>query len=88
MGFARWRQQLGVVLAVKWMADGATIKQVAADLGYERLPSFVTMFERAVGTSPGRYMAKRRATWFDARFLKRAARERTIAATPAAYIRR
>lgn len=59
MGFARWRQQLGVVLAVKWMADGATIQQVAADLGYESVPSFVTMFKNAVGTSPGRYMAER-----------------------------
>ncbi len=59
MGFSRWRQQLCVVLAVKWMADGATIQQVAADLGYESVPSFVTMFKKAVGTSPGRYMAER-----------------------------
>lgn len=59
MSFGRWRQQLGVMLAVKWMADGATIKQVASDLGYESVPSFVTMFRKALGTSPGRYMAER-----------------------------
>ena len=59
MSFGRWRQQLGVVLAVKWLAGGASIKQVAADLGYESVPSFVTMFRKALGTSPGRYMAER-----------------------------
>ncbi|MDQ2080967.1 helix-turn-helix transcriptional regulator [Xanthobacteraceae bacterium Astr-EGSB] len=59
MSFGRWRQQLGVVLAVKWLAGGASIQTVAADLGYESVPSFVTMFRKALGTSPGRYMAKR-----------------------------
>ncbi|OYX64269.1 MAG: AraC family transcriptional regulator [Sphingomonadales bacterium 32-64-17] len=59
MSFGRWRQQLCVVLAVKWLAGGASIQQVAGDLGYESVPSFVTMFRRALGTSPGRYMAER-----------------------------
>ncbi|WP_428675455.1 AraC family transcriptional regulator [Reyranella sp.] len=59
MSFGRWRQQLGVMLAVKWLAGGASIQQVASDLGYESVPSFVTMFRRALGTSPGRYMAER-----------------------------
>ncbi|MEH0194664.1 helix-turn-helix transcriptional regulator [Caulobacter sp. CCNWLY153] len=59
MSFGRWRQQLGVVLAVKWLAGGASIQKVAADLGYESAPSFVTMFRKALGASPGRYMAER-----------------------------
>jgi AraC-like DNA-binding protein len=59
MSFGRWRQQLGIMLAVKWMAEGATIQQVTSDLGYESVPSFVTMFRRALGTPPGRYMAER-----------------------------
>lgn len=61
MSFGRWRQQLGVMLAVKWLAGGASIQQVAADLGYESVPSFVTMFRKALGASPGRYMAERYA---------------------------
>lgn len=61
MNLSRWRQQLGVVLAVKWLAGGASIQQVAADLGYDSVPSFVTMFRKALGTSPGRYMAERHA---------------------------
>ncbi|WP_407157434.1 AraC family transcriptional regulator [Bradyrhizobium sp. STM 3557] len=59
MSFARWRQQLGVMLAVQWLAGGASIQRVAADLGYESVPSFVTMFRKTLGTSPGRYMAER-----------------------------
>jgi AraC-like DNA-binding protein len=62
MSFGRWRQQLCVVLAVKWLAGGASIQQVAADLGYESVPSFVTMFRKVLGTSPGRYMAERRSS--------------------------
>ncbi len=61
MSFGRWRQQLGIILAVKWLAGGASIQQVAADLGYESVPSFVTMFRKALGTSPGRYMSERYA---------------------------
>jgi AraC-like DNA-binding protein len=59
MSFGRWRQQLSVMLAVKWLAGGASIQRVAADLGYESTPSFVTMFRKVLGTSPGRYMAER-----------------------------
>jgi AraC-like DNA-binding protein len=59
MTFGRWRQQLAVVLAVQWLAGGASIQKVASDLGYESVPSFVTMFKKALGTSPGRYMAER-----------------------------
>ena len=61
MSFGQWRRQLGVVLAIKWLAGGATIQQVAADLGYESVPSFVTMFRKTLGTSPARYMAERHA---------------------------
>ena len=59
MSFGRWRQQLAVMLAVQWLAGGASIQQVAADLGYESVPSFVTMFRKTLGTSPRRYMAER-----------------------------
>ncbi len=59
MSFSRWRQHLCVVLAVKWLASGASIQQVASDLGYESVPSFVTMFRKVLGAPPGRYMEDR-----------------------------
>ena len=61
MSFGRWRQQLAVMLAVKWLAGGASIQHVAGDRGYENAPSFVTMFRKALGASPGRYMVERHA---------------------------
>ncbi|MDQ0391282.1 AraC family transcriptional regulator [Labrys monachus] len=59
MSFGRWRQQLSIILAVQWLASGASVKQVAGDLGYENVSSFVTMFRKALGVSPARYMAER-----------------------------
>lgn len=60
MSFGRWRQQIQLMLAVKWLGTGVSVQQVADDLGYESAGSFVTMFRKALGTSPGRYMAQRR----------------------------
>lgn len=60
MSFGRWRQQLHLMLAVRWLGSGASVQRVANDLGYESAGSFVTMFRKALGTSPGRYMAERR----------------------------
>jgi AraC-like DNA-binding protein len=59
MSFSRWRQQLAVMLAVKWMTEGRSLQQVTTDLGYDSVPSFVTMFRKTLGTSPRRYMAER-----------------------------
>lgn len=59
MSFGRWRQQLNIVLALQWLANGATVKQVAFDLGYESVGSFVTMFRKTLGDSPARYMSAR-----------------------------
>ena len=59
MSFGRWRQQLNIILALQWMAKGTSVQQVASDLGYESVGSFVTMFRKALGTSPGRYMSGR-----------------------------
>lgn len=57
MSFGRWRQQVNLMLAVKWLSSGLSVQQVADDLGYESAGSFVTMFRKALGTSPARYMA-------------------------------
>jgi AraC-like DNA-binding protein len=57
MTFGRWRQQISIVCALQWMASGMSIQRVAIDLGYESAGGFVTMFRKAMGISPGRYMA-------------------------------
>lgn len=61
MSFGRWRQQLHIILALRWMSAGMSVQAVAIDLGYEEPGSFVTMFRKALGLSPARFMARRLA---------------------------
>lgn len=58
MSFGRWRQRLNIILALRWMAASATVESVAFDLGYENVGSFITMFRKAMGNSPARYVAE------------------------------
>ncbi|WP_437758379.1 AraC family transcriptional regulator [Sorangium sp. So ce1389] len=62
LSFGRWRQQLHIILAIQKLSRGAAVQSVALDLGYESASSFVTMFRKALGTSPARYMASRLTT--------------------------
>lgn len=59
MSFGRWQRQLHLMLAVQWLAAGASVQQVADDLGYESASSFVSMFRRKLGSPPARYMSER-----------------------------
>jgi AraC-like DNA-binding protein/quercetin dioxygenase-like cupin family protein len=59
LSFGRFRQQLHITLALQSLSRGASVQTVATELGYESASSFVTMFKKALGTSPGRYMAGR-----------------------------
>jgi AraC-like DNA-binding protein/quercetin dioxygenase-like cupin family protein len=59
LSFGRWRQQLHIILAIQRLSRGASVKTVASDLGYENASSFVTMFRKALGDPPARYLAKR-----------------------------
>ena len=57
----QWRRQLHVLTALRQLSDGQRIQTVADALGYESAPAFVTMFRKAVGTSPRRFLAQRSA---------------------------
>lgn len=56
MSFGRWRTQLHLMLALQWMAQGTTVQDVADGLGYENASSFVVMFRKVLGETPGRYL--------------------------------
>ncbi len=60
MSFGRWRQQLHILIALQRLAQGASVQTVALDLGYEGASAFVTMFRKALGKPPARYLAERR----------------------------
>ena len=59
LSFGRWRRQLHLVIALRELAGGATVQQVAGDLGYESTTAFIVMFKKALGTTPSRYFADR-----------------------------
>ena len=59
MSFGRWRQQLHILVALKRLTQGATVQAVALELGYENASAFVTMFRKALGKPPARYMVER-----------------------------
>jgi len=46
MSFGRWRQRLNIILALQWIAAGTTVENLAFDLGYENVGSFITMFRK------------------------------------------
>ncbi|WP_187772237.1 helix-turn-helix transcriptional regulator [Agrobacterium sp. B1(2019)] len=54
--FGRWRQQLQLIVAIRSLSAGATVQQVSSDLGYESVSAFITMFKKALGTSPSKYL--------------------------------
>jgi AraC-like DNA-binding protein len=60
MSFGRWRQQLHILIALQRLDQGASVQSVALDLGYEGASAFVTMFRKALGKPPARYLADRR----------------------------
>jgi AraC-like DNA-binding protein len=57
--FGRWRQRLHILVALQRLSGGASVQTVSLDLGYESPSAFITMFKKALGKSPGRYLADR-----------------------------
>lgn len=57
--FGRWRQQLHLVVALRELASGEAVQNVAAELGYESVNAFITMFKKALGTTPAQYFSHR-----------------------------
>lgn len=55
MPFGKWRQQLRLLHALRLLAEGGKITQVALDAGYSTPSAFISMFRKMLGTTPGRY---------------------------------
>ena len=59
MSFGHWRRQLHVILALQRLNQGKSVQTVALELGYENASGFITMFRKAVGETPAKYMSER-----------------------------
>ncbi|TPI44655.1 helix-turn-helix transcriptional regulator [Mesorhizobium sp. B2-9-1] len=56
LSFGRWRQQLQLIVALRELSSGASVQQVSGDLGYESVTAFITMFKKALGKPPAKYL--------------------------------
>jgi AraC-like DNA-binding protein len=57
LSFGRWRQQLHLIVALRELASGASVQQVSGDLGYGSVTAFITMFKKALGKPPAKYLS-------------------------------
>ncbi|UFS72009.1 helix-turn-helix transcriptional regulator [Geomonas sp. RF6] len=60
--FAGWRRRLLLQEAVDRLGSGATVTQVAFDLGYQSLSAFIEMFRQEMGAPPAQYARQRGST--------------------------
>lgn len=58
MSFGRWRQQLHVLIALERLDQGQSTDAVANDLGYRSSSAFTSMFRKALGKPPMRYLSE------------------------------
>lgn len=56
LSFGRWRQQACLQLAVRRLAEGASVTDAALDCGYESVSAFISMFKRSLGATPAQYI--------------------------------
>jgi len=58
MTFSQWRTRLRLVESIERLARGATVSEVAFDLGYGSVSGFVYMFRSNMGFPPGDYIKR------------------------------
>lgn len=56
ISFGRWRQKLQLLIAIRLLNSGVTVQNVAYELGYDSVTSFIIMFKKNIGKTPGHYI--------------------------------
>lgn len=56
MSFGEWKMRLKLLEAVRQLGENRTIKDIAYDLGYENVSSFIATFKKYFGKTPANYM--------------------------------
>lgn len=54
--YSEWRQRLNIQIAIKHLALGENITNIAKLLGYESSSAFIYMFKKQMGISPNRFL--------------------------------
>jgi AraC-like DNA-binding protein len=60
--FGQWRQRLRLVESIARLAKGMPVSAIASELGYRNSSAFITMFRRATGETPQRFLRNRSAS--------------------------
>ncbi len=55
MTFGKWRQQLRLMQAMRFLAEGAKVTHAALEAGYSTPSSFISMFRKMLGNTPRLY---------------------------------
>jgi len=55
MSFGKWRQQLRLITAMQLLADGRKVTHAALEAGYSTPSAFISMFRKALGSTPSAY---------------------------------
>jgi AraC-like DNA-binding protein len=55
MSLGQWRQRAQLLRALELLASGASVTQVAADVGFSTPSAFIASFRRVLGTTPARF---------------------------------
>lgn len=58
MTFGLWRKQLHIVVSLRLLSEGESVQSVSEQLGYDSVSAFITMFKKALGKPPKRYIRK------------------------------
>jgi AraC-like DNA-binding protein/quercetin dioxygenase-like cupin family protein len=54
--FHRWREQMRVLRSLTLLGSGRAVKNVALELGFANPSTFITMFRKIMGVTPGTYL--------------------------------
>lgn len=54
--FHRWREQMRVLKSLTLLGSGRAVKNVALELGFANPSTFITMFRKTMGVTPGAYL--------------------------------
>ncbi len=58
LSFGRWRQQWRLLVALKRLGEGASVTEVAFEVGYADVSSFIAAFKAAFGETPARHFPR------------------------------
>jgi AraC-like DNA-binding protein len=59
MSLGQWRLQLRLLTALEQLAEGEAVSNVALNVGYTDVSSFIAVFKAALGQTPAKYFQQR-----------------------------